>query len=418
MKTKINLISIIGACFSERFAKTQQSFAMSERKIQELLENNLVTNEEILMKLTCDGCFMDRLNNNCSSKLIDNILALIIRACNCNSSHYRQLLNELLNNLCQSKFWKKTLLDHLAQVQLANEVDLKLKSNQNVIRELLINVIVIITEILRSLEYHAKSVLTMKTILYNILDMPIIKNFVYNDEINQRQSALTTIWHDVVDKKSLSSFVNETRSLVNKNRLDRPPPNSFRALGIFPSENEILSSEKPYLRANIVSGSYDSVEHYLDVQFRLLREDYIEPLRQGIGYYLNPASNNYSKMKVYEKVSILMPEESKNSGMLSYCIQFDESYFKHDYWEASIRKRFLHGSLLCLSPDNFKTILYATVNNKNENDLRNGKLDVTFDMFDGRVNFKEKYIMVESSAYFEAYRCSYSSINVQCIICI
>ncbi|VDN45206.1 unnamed protein product [Gongylonema pulchrum] len=39
---------------------------------------------------------------------------------------------------------------------------------------------------------------------------------------------------------------------------------------------------RPYLRRNIVEGIYANQEHYLDVQFRLLREDFISPMRDGI----------------------------------------------------------------------------------------------------------------------------------------
>lgn len=39
---------------------------------------------------------------------------------------------------------------------------------------------------------------------------------------------------------------------------------------------------KPYIRRNIIKGSYSNQEHYLDVQFRLMREDLVGPLRDGI----------------------------------------------------------------------------------------------------------------------------------------
>ena len=43
------------------------------------------------------------------------------------------------------------------------------------------------------------------------------------------------------------------------------PPDNYRELSIIPDVREILSEKKPYLRANIVNGKYDSPEHYLDV---------------------------------------------------------------------------------------------------------------------------------------------------------
>lgn len=53
-------------------------------------------------------------------------------------------------------------------------------------------------------------------------------------------------------------------------------------MNVYPGPGDILSNEKVFLRPNIIRGAYVSVEHYLDVQFRLLREDFISPLREGI----------------------------------------------------------------------------------------------------------------------------------------
>lgn len=54
---------------------------------------------------------------------------------------------------------------------------------------------------------------------------------------------------------------------------------------MLPELTEILASchtAEPFLRKNVVDGAYRSVHHYLDVQFRLFREDFMRPLRDGI----------------------------------------------------------------------------------------------------------------------------------------
>ena len=63
---------------------------------------------------------------------------------------------------------------------------------------------------------------------------------------------------------------------------DAAPPDDFRELSIIPSRGDIYIQEQPFLRRNIIEGRYRDVDHYLDVQFRLLREDFIKPLRDGI----------------------------------------------------------------------------------------------------------------------------------------
>lgn len=65
---------------------------------------------------------------------------------------------------------------------------------------------------------------------------------------------------------------------------DSEPPQSFRDLSVIPTSEDLLERH-PFVRPNIIEGSYQNLEHYLDVQFRLLREDCYGPLRDGIRTY-------------------------------------------------------------------------------------------------------------------------------------
>lgn len=62
---------------------------------------------------------------------------------------------------------------------------------------------------------------------------------------------------------------------------DEEPPENFRELSVVPTREDLLVA-RPFVRPNIIRGKYRDVEHYLDVQFRLLREDCFGPLRDGI----------------------------------------------------------------------------------------------------------------------------------------
>lgn len=64
------------------------------------------------------------------------------------------------------------------------------------------------------------------------------------------------------------------------------PPEDFKTLKVTPQKHELRSEENPFLRPNIIKGKYPSSDVYLDVQFRLLREDFMNPLRSGIHEYL------------------------------------------------------------------------------------------------------------------------------------
>ena len=196
------------------------------------------------------------------------------------------------------------------------------------------------------------------------------------------------------------------------------PPQNFQELSIIPDAADLLLS-KPFLRKNITDGKYNDLEHYLDVQFRLLREDFVIPLRQGIRQLRKESNTPNTKsskrpkvhalkgVSLYLKVTILGPVYSKN-GMF-YRIKFDQSNSsaKKVKWERSNRLKF--GSLLCLSPDDFNSLVFATVENRDVNALSVGELEVKFvnlktEQIYDFVRRNERFVMIESPAYFESYR--------------
>lgn len=183
------------------------------------------------------------------------------------------------------------------------------------------------------------------------------------------------------------------------------PPEHFTTLETLPSLSEVHSGDNTvYLRSNVIKGAYSSWDHYLDVQYRLLREDFVRPLRHGIQHYCTPGSEKQSQdVRVYEKVNIVSPV-CLFAGM-GFVIQFDSSKFTRVNWEHS--RRLIFGSLLCLSKDNFEhSMLFATVVKRDVSMLKDGQLIVKLEGDHNRFNIdsSEVFTMVESTAYFEAYR--------------
>ena len=145
---------------------------------------------------------------------------------------------------------------------------------------------------------------------------------------------------------------------------DVNPPGDFRRLSVVPTQGDILSGERPFLRRNKIDGSYNDVEHYLDVQFRLLREDFVRPLREGIAQLLERLGSAkidaYQDIRLYNDVRLLYPVCTSNG--VRYRIKFDNTKLRHVRWENS--KRLIFGSLMCLSKDNFDSLVFATVANR------------------------------------------------------
>uniref|UniRef100_A0A646QJ34 NFX1-type zinc finger-containing protein 1 n=1 Tax=Hemiscolopendra marginata TaxID=943146 RepID=A0A646QJ34_9MYRI len=244
--------------------------------------------------------------------------------------------------------------------------------------------------------------------------MPTIENSCeVSDEANTKIQQLK--------KKLMSIKEEESKDLAERNKKQKyqrlteedEPEDDFREIPIIPIVEEIRLDVRPYLRRNIVEGKYTSVNHYLDVHFRLLREDFVRPLRLGILDFLKKHNNtkNNTKFKskdirIYENVKITKPEYNK-SGML-YILQFDVTPLRRIRWEIS--KRLIFGSLLCLSSDNFQNVLFATVSDSKPESLKKGLVSVKFeDEFElnkklTKDQMEAVYMMVESQAYFEAYR--------------
>ena len=151
------------------------------------------------------------------------------------------------------------------------------------------------------------------------------------------------------------------------------------------------------------------MEHYLDVQFRLLREDFVAPLRDGIMQYnealqSGETTSRNRDIRLYFDVYVKHSVCTEESGLV-HCIQFDTEPLTNIIWDTS--KRLLHGSLLCLSSNNFQTVLFASVVDRKSDLLEEGILYVKFEEFDmvaDVVTPRDTFVMAESSAFFEAYR--------------
>ena len=181
----------------------------------------------------------------------------------------------------------------------------------------------------------------------------------------------------------------------------------YRSIQILPQWNEVCEARKPpRLRKNIVSGGYQDWLHYYDIQFRLLREDFMAPLRNGVCDYLNGTRGRKLKnVRIYKNVLIQEPV-FKDSG-ICYKIKLDFSSMRRRCnWEHS--KRLLFGSLLCLSPDSdhfTDEVYFATVTDRDSKKIAEGELEVMFQGDEDILNFcssRTSFTVVESCAYFEA----------------
>lgn len=202
----------------------------------------------------------------------------------------------------------------------------------------------------------------------------------------------------------------ESKNANNSTLKDIKAPNNFREMEIIPTKED-FECQRAFLKQNLVKGSYRDCEEYLDVQFRLLREDFIDPLRTGIFEYIEsvnaPSSRRkFSNVRIYSKVQFVGSFASRDRIGFQIDFDFARKLPKIINWEYN--KRFKVGSLLLLSQDDFKTFFLATIIDRDTKLLNKSILTIAFvpgtetpeHIFGPDIFF----VMAESEVYYEAYR--------------
>ncbi|XP_046576460.1 NFX1-type zinc finger-containing protein 1-like [Haliotis rubra] len=350
---------------------------MGFERLRDLIdEDNL---ENITLELASDKSGFESMLHSHSMTFdeIRLVLAVVDKTC---STDHKEGLKKVLKTLCTSGFLDTHLVNFFERLNHYDEI-----------ADYTNHVFVICEEILKkSPRYAGKCVDALQRIGCAFSDCDIIHD---NPELEAHRAELerTCIQHVV----------------FGQGRSDEEePPDNYRNLEMFPSSQDLLSDEQPFLRQNKDKGAYSNLDTYLDVQFRLLREDYIQPLRKGILEYkqsrFDKAPNKVADTWLYHDVQIM---RSVCSDDIDTRLTFDVSRVGRIRWQSS--KRLIYGSLVCLSRDNFETMLFATVTNRTVRDLLKGNIQVRFEQdFDIVLNISptDTFVMAETPAYFEAYR--------------
>ncbi|XP_077298367.1 NFX1-type zinc finger-containing protein 1-like [Arctopsyche grandis] len=231
-----------------------------------------------------------------------------------------------------------------------------------------------------------------KVILQGLQDRQKLR---FEDGLQQSLTDIQT--RMTLTKEELSERFRSRKALDD----DREVPDDFRTMPILPDADEINSNNFTFLRPNIIDGAYNCVDHYLDVQFRLMREDYISPMRDAIMSFLHdPKQKKHNGGRFYLSARFkYFAVSNKRAGIL---VAFDENNLNRH--PKAFYKRFLFGSLLCFTKDKFKTCLFGTIVERSEQLLSQGMVivdmkneDIGDDLFNGT------YVMFESDVFFLQY---------------
>ncbi|CAI8041382.1 NFX1-type zinc finger-containing protein 1 [Geodia barretti] len=191
--------------------------------------------------------------------------------------------------------------------------------------------------------------------------------------------------------------------------VDERDDTGYKSLPILPEWREIKEDNgtPTEVRPNKVDAPYKDWMEYYDIQFRLVREDFIAPLRRGVAAFLQGVKNR--DVKIYNRAKIVSQVTTIEKG-ICFVVKFDASGFcKAKYnWKQS--KRLIFGSLLCfISRMNMFEIsaMFATVAKRDIYELEKGNIMVHFEgnILSEAVNhcaMGTEFDIIESNSYFEA----------------
>lgn len=204
-------------------------------------------------------------------------------------------------------------------------------------------------------------------------------------------------FEDIQHKLDLIVENYNTKKTSNKAPEEEEPPDDFHEISIYPTSEELMIRERSFVRENIRKGAYRNVHHYLDVQFRLLREDFVGPLRKAVLNYMNPNTNSrLENVRLHRKVQF--QEKTVTSREVGIFLQYT---FSKKIRNLEHTKRFMFGSLLCFANSNLSAIFFGKVVDRSS--IKNGHIVVVLN--DNFKDFKiyTDYIMFECSIFFEPY---------------
>ncbi|KAI4900627.1 hypothetical protein NFI96_021503, partial [Prochilodus magdalenae] len=328
------------------------------------------------------------------------------------SKHDRRIVLHLARVVKDSAFFQ-TVLPHYVTGMMT---DYSVPARREQYPLHLDNIISILLDVVSMLPSSSvRSVSMLAALLKPVVNLLRASGIDISDTIDEDLEKIQGMVDHLQEKAREGTLRSDNYTILIGNEDAPPGEEDFRTMTIYPTPEEFKQDQKPILRPNIMSQSYPSTHVYLDTHFRLLREDFVRPLREGIRELLQSQHDEtigivpmrkrrFDDIRVYFDTHLIVPLCTPTGT--AYRVQFDARPLEFVRWENS--KRLLYGSLVCLSMDNFETFLFATVSDRDPKLLKEGQVQLSFSR-DSRaelanVQASHSFLMVETTAYFEAYR--------------
>ncbi|NXG51676.1 ZNFX1 protein, partial [Psilopogon haemacephalus] len=386
-----------GAQLSEQ---PQQVRSIGYKFLESLL---LKDPSEVAITLASSSGLKELLSQTAMKPNFVQLICQVLRKA-CGSRTDRQSIQQFLAVLKESNFLKICLPQYVS--------DMVTEADPAVCRQYPVHISNIVSLLQSLVSVFPASSVQKISVLLTVLpaSINVLKDSAVDiaEETEKNLNKVQVLVQHLQEKKREGTLGADNHPLVQPQ--PDGPVQDYRTMSIYPTYDEVHHGKKPFLRPNIVSGRYESTNIYLDTHFRLLREDFVRPLREGIMELCRSFEDKGWRRKkiddiwIYFDAHILTPVCTPSG--VAYKVQFDVKPLKFVRWQNS--KRLLYGSLICMSKDQFETFLFATVSNRDSRELAHGTVQLCFSTQSWElleeVTPSDSFLMVETTAYFEAYR--------------
>ncbi|KAL1459409.1 hypothetical protein WDU94_011393 [Cyamophila willieti] len=252
-----------------------------------------------------------------------------------------------------------------------------------------------------------------QSIQSQILDNDIALHLeqVHIDEVSGSARLVLSVESD--DEDDYREKQDATQIADEKQEVHSSNPNVYRSRNykniiLEPQKEEINSPPPNDIYRNVIRGSYSSPVHYLNINFKLLREDFISPLREGIQQIRRDFSE-YGELRANTDVTLYpncrFISMAAKKKIVGYEFCFDvEHKMKVNQWMTT--RSLFNGTLLAFSCDNFKTFFFGFVVYTEFHDMLYRRV-IIVELCNGRhleyKEFSKSYAMIEPSSFFAPY---------------
>ncbi|KAL3857871.1 hypothetical protein ACJMK2_012500 [Sinanodonta woodiana] len=219
--------------------------------------------------------------------------------------------------------------------------------------------------------------------------------------INHRSEDVSLVRQSIVLKAITESFERKQKKREENGEIRGEL--FAETLPILPDIDIIRQVKDTDIPKHDIGQKFENDRHYVSHMFVLFREDFIRPLCKGVRDYISyrergsVAKFRSTDVRLFEDVRLHSAVSNVDNGIV-WTVQFEFKVQGNCYIPSVLQ----YGSLLCLSPDDFKTMCYATVVNRDY--LQHGHIDIKFLNHNDMAAYVDKsFVMLESRAFYEAY---------------